>query len=232
MHPRESYQKVINKWLNDKSLTENTKNILNRGMWCCFNPTETYRGIMISGINPSYDEERPEEPLDCTFEQVKDEKGRNYWETKKQMVCGLNIPTSYIDLFPLRMTKQDSFMKDSIVPLELKAELLRITQERIEEIHPKLIINPNMLSRVYWGVIEEYPWMGYNMRRIDNPISKGELYIIEGKLNKTGVILPNMDTCLKGTYFLQYKYHGNGVLAKEEYLTSKDISILWNHINK
>lgn len=96
------------------------------------------------------------------------------------MVIGLGLPVAYIDLFPLRMTKQDGFMNDKNVPLELKAELLRITQNSIEEICPKLIINPNMGSRVYWGLIDKYSWMGYDMEPVKNIIDKGDLYRIKG----------------------------------------------------
>ena len=96
------------------------------------------------------------------------------------MVQGLNVPTAYLDLLPLRMTKQDGFMRDDVISVALKADLLRITQQQIESISPKIIINPNMGSKVYWGLNDKFSWMGYDMKIIDNPIDKGYLYKIKG----------------------------------------------------
>lgn len=228
-HPRAEYQSVIDKCLNDHKESELIE-ILKRGMWCCINPPDSYGGIMIAGINPSFDKNHPEEPNDCTFDETLKSNGSSYWQTRRQMVQDSNVPVSYIDLFPLRLTKQDSFMDDSVIPLELKVELLKITQRQIEIIHPRLIVNPNQASRVYWGLHEKYSWMGYSMRLIDNPINKGSLYRIEGMKDKSDVILPGLQTALAGSYFLQYKYHGNGVLSKEEYLTSSDVKSLWENL--
>lgn len=228
-HVRDEYQLVIDKWLDNHKETELIE-ILKRGMWCCVNPPESYGGIMIAGINPSFDKYHPEEPKDCTFDKTIKSNGSSYWQTKHQMVQNLSVPVSYIDLFPLRLTKQDSFMNDSVVPLELKVELLKISQRQIEMIHPRLIVNPNQASRVYWGLHEKYSWMGYAMKLVDNPINKGSLYRIEGMKGESDVILPGLQTALAGSYFLQYKYHGNGVLSKEEYLTSSDVKILWDYL--
>ena len=232
IHPRGKYQAIIDEWIRRSDVSETTKSILKRGIWCCINPPETHGGILIAGISPSYDEKSFSEPKDCTFEDTINANGSDYWQTKKNMVSGIDIPVSYIDLFPLRMTKQDSLMSDKVIPIELKVALLQITQQYIEAIHPRLIVNPNMSSRVYWGLNEEYSWMSYDMEQVDNPTDKGQLYLIKGLKNKEDVLLPQLNTCLKGTLFLQYKYHGNGVLSRNQFLTNEDISILWNRINQ
>ena len=232
IHPRNDYQIIIDEWIHQQNVGETTMSILKQGLWCCYNPPETHGGILIVGINPSYDKNCITEPKDCTFQETINSNGSNYWQTKHDMVRGLSVPVAYMDLFPLRMTKQDSLMKDNVIPIELKAALLQVTQKCIEAIHPRLIINPNMKSNVYWGVNDKYSWMGYDMELVRNPICKGQLYLIRGLKNRDDVLLPQMNTCLEGTYFLQYKYHGNGVLSREQFLTSEDINILWNHINQ
>lgn len=236
INPRPQYQSVIEKWLNMPTTEANAtlKSILQRGIWCCNNKAnESCNGILISGINPSFDEKHPEEPADCSFWETVNANGSDYWQTKKNMVVGLGLPVAYIDLFPLRMTKQDGFMNDKNVPLELKAELLRITQNSIEEICPKLIINTNMGSRVYWGLIDKYSWMGYDMEPVKNIIDKGDLYRIKGIKSKEDVLQHGFQSKLpeSNTFFLQYKYHGNGVLRQEQYLNSNDIKLLWDYIN-
>lgn len=230
MHPREKYQAIVDEWLGREDIGEATKSILQQGLWCCKNPEDTHGGILIAGINPSYPEDRAAEPVDCEFKCTEDEEGRNYWRTKHDMVRGLNIPTAYIDLFPLRITKQRKMMNDGVIPLDLKVALLQVTQQCIEAIHPRLIINPNMSSSVYWGLNDRFSWMGYDMEPVDNPTGKGQLYIIRGIKGKDDVICPGMDTNLKGTYFLQYKYHdGYRVLKREQFLNSKDVEVLWNY---
>lgn len=228
IHPREKYQAILDEWIRRQDVSDKTKSILQQGIWCCKNPVETHGGILIAGINPSYDEKCNGEPKDCTFRDTVNANGSDYWQTKKAMVDGLNIPTAYIDLFPLRMTKQYKLMDDEVIPIELKVALLQVTQQCIEAIHPRLIINPNMSSRVYWGLNDKFPWMGYDMEPVDNPMGKGQLYMIRGIKDREDVICPQKETGLKGTYFLQYKYHGNGVLSREQFLTSNDIETLWN----
>lgn len=232
IHPRNQYQLIIDKWNLLSDVSKETKSILRRGLWCCINPIETHGGILITGINPSYDKNALDEPNDCSFQDTVNSNGSNYWQTKHEMVKGLGVATAYIDLFPLRMTKQDSFMNDYVIPLRLKVELLQITQQCIESIHPRLIINPNMSSRVYWGLDEHYSWMGYDMEQVVNPTNKGQLYRIKGIKNKNDVLLPEFCSCLDGTYFLQYKYHGNGVLTRKQYITHEDINKLWSYINR
>lgn len=70
------------------------------------------------------------------------------------------------------------------------------------------------------------------MEQVNNPTDKGQLYRIKGIKNKSDVLLPEISSCLEGTYFLQYKYHGNGVLSHEQYLTNEDIYKIWSYINQ
>ena len=43
----------------------------------------------------------------------------------------------------------------------LKSHLLKVTQQAIEELHPKVIIHANKTSGFYWGTVQINPWMGY-----------------------------------------------------------------------
>lgn len=188
-------------------------------LWCCDNTGKEKGGIMIVGINPSLKGDPNID--DIPFENT---DGSAYWLTKHDIVKGINPnKVSYIDLFPIRMTRQKDFMYDKNVPLELKAAILRVTFDVIEKLSPSVIINPNMGSKVYWGIDRKHPWMGYDMIEIENPIGKQtHLYRINGILNDEKVI-HNHQTKLKDTLFLLAKYHGNGVLKKEDFLLIENI---------
>lgn len=45
IHPRNQYQLIIDKWLLQPNVSEKTKSILRRGLWCCLNPIEIHGGI-------------------------------------------------------------------------------------------------------------------------------------------------------------------------------------------
>lgn len=135
---------------------------------------------------------------------------------------------AYLDLFPIRMTSQKDFMKDNIIPISLKVALLEVTISAIEELAPRLIINPNKGSSVYWGLNKNKPWMGYNMIEQDNPIGKQtHLYKITGIIDDPHVVNPQRKSVLNYTLFLLAKYHGNGVLKAEDYLKSSDIAKIY-----
>ena len=203
------------KWTKDQ-LDDLT---IEQTLWCCDNTGKEKGGIMIVGINPSLKGDPNID--DIPFENT---DGSAYWLTKHDIVKGINPnKVSYIDLFPIRMTRQKDFMYDRNVPLELKAAILRVTFDVIEKLSPSVIINPNMGSKVYWGIDRKHPWMGYDMIEIENPIGKQtHLYRINGILNDEKVI-HNHQTKLKDTLFLLAKYHGNGVLKKEDFLLIEDI---------
>lgn len=196
---------------------------IDQTLWCCDNACYTTNGVLIMGINPSFNGNKEEK--DNSFFNTYNTNHSAYWSTKKNMVEGLdNSEVAYLDLFPIRMTRQTDFMSDKIIPISLKVALLEVTISEIERFAPKLIINPNMGSRVYWGIKTETPWMGYDMEAIENPIGKQtHLYRIKGVLDSESVILPRITKLREKTLFLLAKYHGNGALKADDFLSIEDI---------
>ena len=195
-------------------------------LWCCDNSKCKKGGILITGINPSFNGDYYSP--DATFLETDNTNSSDYWSTKKAMVDIFREEVAYLDLFPIRMTLQKDFMNDNIIPLSLKVALLEVTISAIEELVPKLIINPNKGSSVYWGLNKNKPWMGYNMIEQDSPIGKQtHLYKITGVIDAPRVVNPQRTFVLNDTLFLLAKYHGNGVLKAEDYLKSSDIAKIY-----
>lgn len=231
------YGIAIKRWENTYKATWSSNNeqiakvldvIIGRGFWLCLdNPI---KGILLSGINPSYPKE--EKAVYCSFNEC---SGR-YWSrwNKNLRYYKSNNTAGYIDLFPLRVSKQKKEF-EKYVPLELKAELLRVTQTEIERLKPQLIIHANKTSSFYYGTDPEHPWMGYDLQQVELPIElkgKGVLYRIKGLLNNANRI--NFETLhqtgLVGTYLFVCKMQNR---LKEEdigYISQNDITQLCNHI--
>lgn len=226
---RAAYHLAINNWKTKyEHIDERLANILARGLWLpAQNPAE---GILLTGINPSYDNNPKESDVPITFNDC---KGR-YWNPLKKIVQPFidKSMVAYIDLFPLRVTKQlHEFEKH--VPLELKAEILRVTQCEIERLRPRLIIHANTTSSFYWGTDAEHPWMGYQLSFVETNAelnAKGKLYHIQG-LQETGKrILSSGKTNLTGSYLFicPYQSGGRSRLTKDKKLTEVDILHLWD----
>lgn len=240
---RNEYAKAISRWqvknpdldylsiwksYNPNTWTEELLNGLSieHTLWCCDNSKCKKGGILITGINPSFN--KYFYSPDATFFETANTNGSDYWSTKKNMVDIFRGEVAYLDLFPIRMTSQKDFMKDNIIPISLKVALLEVTISAIEELAPRLIINPNKGSSVYWGLNKNKPWMGYNMIEQDNPIGKQtHLYKITGIIDDPHVVNPQRKSVLNYTLFLLAKYHGNGVLKAEDYLKSSDIAKIY-----
>ncbi|MBO4428303.1 MAG: hypothetical protein J5771_07490 [Bacteroidales bacterium] len=192
-------------------------------LWVCDNSKIEPGCVLIMGINPSFPGKKSGV---CSFANTANINHSAYWQTKKDMV---NNPeeVAYLDLFPIAMTRQADFMNDIVIPRKLKSELLKITRQEIERLHPSIIINPNYGSAVYWGLKPKHPWMGYDMELLpNNRIGKQtKLYRIRGTIRQEDVI-DKTPTVLGNTRFLLAKYHGNGALKKEEYLTYNDLDTL------
>lgn len=231
----EKYIKVITDWqqqIVDSNLSKELLKILGRGLWMCGNNPKN--GIIISGINPSFDKKIPREYNDTIPFALC--SGR-YWNPLKKFV-GEFLKTGnvgYIDLFPLRVSKQDHEF-EKYVPTDLKAAILRVTQNEIEQLAPKLIIYANSTSRYYWGTDTEHPWMGYQLTQMPLPSSlqgKGVLYHIDGMLNSDQKILPLKDTALKGSYLFVCPFQSGGRcrIPSERKLVEEDIKQLWEIAN-
>ncbi len=220
----------LSKWksCNPNEWTEEQLNGLSieHTLWCCDNSKYKKGGILIMGINPSFNQDYYSP--DATFFETVNTNSSNYWNTKKAMVDRFREEVAYLDLFPIRMTRQREFMNDKIIPLSLKVVLLEVTISALEELAPKLIINPNKGSSVYWGLNKNKPWMGYNMIEQDNPIGKQtHLYKITGVIDDQRVVNPQRTSVLNDTLFLLAKYHGNGALKADEFLKSSDIAKIY-----
>lgn len=202
-------------------LVGNLNEILRRGLWLCSNnPTGE---ILLSGVNPSFDGREKVEP--CPFSEC---TGR-YWNLWIKNFA--QYKAGYIDLFPLRVTKQQHEF-EKFVPLELKAELLRVTQFELERLRPKLIIHANKTSSFYYGTDPESPWMGYDLEKEDVPGEigqKGTLYRIKGLLEDKRRI--NYDEIRKTNLEYLFVCRMQSRLKLAERIRQEDIRQLCDHIN-
>ncbi len=209
-------------WVKENShLADNLNEILRRGFWLCSdNPIGE---IMLSGVNPSFDGREKVEP--CPFPKC---EGR-YWNIWKKILAQEIV--GYIDLFPLRVTKQQREF-EKFVPLELKAELLRVTQFELERLRPKLIIHANKTSSFYYGTDPESPWMGYDLEKEDVPGKvggKGTLYRIKGLMEDKRRI--NYDEIRKTNLEYLFVCRMQSRLKSEERIHQEDIKQLCEHLN-
>lgn len=156
--------------------------ILARGFWCCENKPKEGK-LLLTGINPSYTGINPSynRTLDIQTTPFSDLKG-GFWEKKKEQFGELwNDDTmSYLDLFPIRETDQRRFEQSFDVNehvRSIRGNILKVTQDAIEEMKPRLIIHANKGSLYYWGIKKntpagddandyEHPWMGYKVKRV------------------------------------------------------------------
>ena len=147
--------------------------ILARGFWCCENKIQEGK-LLLTGINPSYSGEHYGNDRIKTrrFADLAPlDKKNGFWKKKEQQFGGLwNDDTmSYLDLFPIRESNQRLFEQVFKNPklTKLRADILSITQDAIEEMKPRLIIHANRASLYYWGLVPETPWMGYSFELVD-----------------------------------------------------------------
>lgn len=154
-----------------------------------------------------------------------------YWNPWKSNLASYDA--GYIDLFPLRVTKQKHEF-EKYVPLELKAEILRVTQRELERLQPHLIIHANKSSAFYYGTNPDAPWMGYDLERVELPGrlgEKGTLYRINGLLNDDRRINYGDDgkTKLEGTHLFVCSMQSR--LKSEERIHPDVINQLYEYIN-
>ena len=231
---------------NNERLDELTEEVLKRGFWTCWgNPP--HAEVLVTAINPSHDPKRPAEPTPTGawahdsewskfFPSFHGCKG-THWAPILKLVehrfrhnCASEMQAGYLDLFPLRASSQIYELEK--LPRELKAALLRITQEEIERLKPQLIVHLNRSSWFYWGIKPENPWMGYDLERVTEYQGKGELFLIKGLLPSDKKILPLTATELKGTYLLLYQSltpRGRR-LREEKMLHEEDIDWIFDTI--
>lgn len=223
------YHLAIEYWIAEQEyICHELHNILERGIWICANNPSN--GILLTGINPSYVGNKQESFIPVSFNNC---QGR-YWNPLKKMIGSFALQGNfaYLDLFPLRVTKQlQEFEK--FVPLDLKVAILQVTQNEIERLQPRLIIHANITSSFYWGTDIMHPWMGYKLSSLPQPESlreKGKLYRIDG-FQKSDKIISSKDTTkLIGTllFICPYQSGERSRLDKDKILREADILRLWN----
>ena len=200
--------------------------ILSRGV---YNGTLCkYGGILISGINPSYDG-KAEKELPCN--RLTECIGK-YWKPYVEIANSFSEDmVGYLDVFPLRCTREADLLKT--VPMDLKVSLIRKFMQVVEEyIRPNLIIYTNKSTGYLWGTDELHPWMGYKLLPIkkDERLSvKGNLYRIIGRQNSAACIYSEetRNKCnLVGSYLFITNFYQYA--KKEAKLTVCDVKTLWN----
>ena len=170
----DAYNNVINEW---KERTENENgdvlDLIKRGLIVCENTHR--RGLLLTGINPSFNEKDKDVPF-FVFSEAKES---SYWATKHNQFGGRDSDLVqnhmvYLDLFPLKESRQLRFEKILRPYNDLRMLLLKKTQEEIERIDPKLIVHANKGSLYYWGLNPktyqkdyETPWLNYDFDEID-----------------------------------------------------------------
>lgn len=220
------YQEVINAWLKDnKVIPTDLREILDRGFWLCLdNPQE---GLLLTGVNPSNGK-----PGNCAF---RDCTGTYWekWQANLQHALSHN-KAGYVDLFPLRVSKQKAEF-ERIVPLELKAEILRVTQAEIERLQPQLIIHANKSSAFYYGTNPKHPWMGYDLEQIKLPVGiggKGVLYKIRGVQDNEDRILATLhETKLNYLFVCPYQNCQYLTIHPEKKMDADEVDLLCNYLN-
>lgn len=206
-------------------------------------------GILLVGMNPSNRIDIQKIPkrqsfdyLDCPPKDsnIKDD----FWDPKHKMMGEYDDHCAYIDLFPLRDGSQKTMVnymrQEEMRPL--MGALLRITQDYIESLHPRLIIFANTFTAP-WGfrmkgkicedsteIKYDNVWMGYTKENIVSPLAgskKGtwKFYRITGII-PSDVNRKRETTNLQNSFFLQYRQHYNQVhqpVPEDKELTPADI---------
>lgn len=134
---------------------------------CCANPIG---GMLITGINPSFNPKFPNGGYYTFREAIQDSK--SYWRNKREQLFGndnsLIEKTAYLDLFPYSESIQNKFQKvidENVKSFQVK--VLETTLAEIEYLSPKLIIAANKQTSYYWGIKKDSTWLGYNLQVVD-----------------------------------------------------------------
>ncbi len=222
------YQEVINTWLQDnRVIPSSLREILDRGFWLCVDNPQG--GLLLTGVNPSNGEGAPG---NCAF---RDCRGTYWkpWTTNLQHAISQN-KAGYVDLFPLRVSKQKAEF-ERFVPQELKAAILRVTQAEIERLEPQLIIHANKASAFYYGTVTKHPWMGYDLEQMELPIkiaSKGMLFKVKGVQNNEDRILSTLrETKLNYLFVCPYQNCIHLTIHPEKKMDAEDVDLLCNCLN-
>lgn len=222
-----TYKKLIQDFNTENK--PNLKELLDRDIIVTKN--NPANKILLAGINPSFD--KINTFIDFSFADSDEKIG--YWRRYKNMFASHINEVAYLDLFPYKYSNQNEFEKLIKENIEFMAETLRITQNEIERLAPKLIIIANKRSLAFWGANNDCVWMGYQFEDIkENLLPDKEITIkkIVGMRNDSKQLLPLNKTNLKGCYIIFYGLYDERHIKKhpKKILTRNDIDTLYNHI--
>lgn len=188
-------------------------------------PLPERKKILITGMNPSFNENNRETRQPYTFSTAK----HAYFTTLRNVVGSTDA--AYIDLFYFRVTEQ-SFLRALFASrengLRFLGEQLQLTQTIIEEeIQPQLIIVFNKTSWGFWGKNTETVWMGYLFKEKDiSGLKEGCVCEIVGLQNSAARVAPNIrSTRLKGT-LVYFSRHLNRTSQEFKKRVEADILLL------
>ena len=186
-------QRLKTIWENPKysSLLDNS--VMRYGYWFPYNDNPKGVDILITGINPSRaknDESISPEPISVK-DLLRETNSHPYWmplrrivyedrDSKRTKDLDYRDMTGVLDLFYFRNKDQGYLsniflkkMQNEGIPFII--DQLRLSQERIEKLCPKLIIVKNKESQAYWGRLDSPQnrmiWMGYKFKDIPNRFS-------------------------------------------------------------
>lgn len=203
-----------------------------------FCENENQKDILITGINPSFNEKAPPQEPKYLFEESINAK-HNYWSSLKRILISVENNISlidqcaYTDLFYFRERDQAKLRHEIIkspIGLNFLAAQLNITQHVIEnKIKPKLILVKNKESAAYWGILSEKGiiWMGYEFEFLRS-LPFGEIFKISGLSKSNERIAPEIkETNLKNSIII-FSKHINQYTKKEERPTALQLLDLLN----
>lgn len=248
------YKNIVTKFL-DKIEDEQFQDLVTRGLVISKNKAKQPI-LLLSGINPSFnDKENDRQDVLFTFAEAKDHGRSKYWGKKHNQFGGkysklVQEDMAYLDLFPLKETKQLRFERVLRPYNDFRMELLVETQKEIEKINPKLIVHANKTSLYYWGLNpitytkdSVNTWMNYDFEEInfrDCPplikysqrvdtfnVPKEKRFVHFYKISGNGFVDGNH-------YFLAYvmEYYGMKDWQKVQLLTPIEMTELWEWCKK
>ena len=138
--------------------------------------------VLITGINQSYQPKNPDALLRYSYHDAK----HSYFTTLRKVVPTqineVEVNVSYLDLFYFRNTEQtllSEYYKEHL-GISFLSRQLKLTQKILEWISPKAILIMNKGSWVFWEHTYKYPWMGYQVKLLNDRLNFGILYEIIG----------------------------------------------------
>lgn len=188
--------------------------LVDEKFWNCVSAENARNGFLWCSINPG--EVKGNEQFNDRWENLRDEGRSKYWTTLLRKLGRHLNQFGHMDLFPIHCSDEFAFIQRHIGmenPDEFKqsVELLKVSQEFIESLRPKLIVYSNASTSYLCG----WPrgdWMGYKLESVtlSSPVSSGRisrkpnesLFRITGINNFDEVIKETKTTALAGTYLL------------------------------